>query len=111
MRCACRVARADPMAKPPMKLESTIVVAQTVFPNTRPHRWNHTTSKIRPEAPESRNANESACSAEIQPLGSDRDDTEITLTRPDPYVNLCSTRRRSNALVRHSLTNVGVCAD
>jgi hypothetical protein len=35
-----------------MKLESTMLAAQTLLPNTRPARWNQTSSKIRLAAPE-----------------------------------------------------------
>ena len=37
-----------------MKLDRTRLVAQTLLPNTRPARWNQTTWKIRPAAPETK---------------------------------------------------------
>ena len=40
-----------------MKLDSTTLVAQTLLPNTRPARWNHTTWKIRLAAPETKQTN------------------------------------------------------
>ena len=39
---------------PPMKLDNTSVVDQTLLPRTRPARWNQAVSKTSPAAPESR---------------------------------------------------------
>ncbi len=47
------------MVSPPMKLDSTRLVAQTLLPNTRPLRWNQAISKIRLAAPEMKHTSNS----------------------------------------------------
>jgi len=48
-----------------MKLESTTVTAATLLPNTRPQRWNHAIWKMRPAAPDNRNAAGNASAGSI----------------------------------------------
>jgi hypothetical protein len=49
-----------------MKLAKTILVAQVLLPNTSSARWNQTTSKISPAAPETKKARITARSAEVR---------------------------------------------
>ena len=64
-----------------MKLDSTRLVAQTLLPNTRPLRWNQTTSKISPAAPEARQTSQSqrVCRVAFLRLGSMGDPIGVTI--------------------------------
>ena len=56
-----------------MKLARTMLVDQTLLPNTRPARWNQTTSKMRPAAPDTKNANKTARAPRVQKMSLDAD--------------------------------------